>query len=241
MKYQWHKITLINNTQVQNLITLLRKIKPTVGAFDTETTGLHIINDKPFLFQFGFLVPDKPEGYTFAVDIERQPEFAKNVIKIWHSYAKHLKIYLGHNVKFDLHMLQNLGLPYTTENLSDTQFYIRYAHDALHPEEGGPPLGLKEYASRYIDINAKTHEKLLGTEKTEQVKAYHNALRRRLASCKIPEGYKDKYKSFTIALINDLFKDPILDIEDLPEDIQHAYTEWKINDLPLYLQYRVER
>ena len=92
MKYQWHKITLVNNTQVQNLITLLRKLKPTVGAFDTETTGLHIINDKPFLFQFGFLVPDKPEGYTFAVDIERQPEFAKNVIKIWHSYAKHLKI-----------------------------------------------------------------------------------------------------------------------------------------------------
>ena len=245
MQCLWKHITIKTQEQVSKLIALLKTVKPEIGAFDTETTGLHIINDKPFLFQFGFLVPCKSKeqkrGYTFAVDIERQPNLAKEVIRIWHEYAKHLKVYLGHNVKFDLHMLYNLGLPYTTENVSDTQFYIRYAHDALHQEEGGPPLGLKEYATRYIDYNAKSHEKLLSAEKTEKVKIYHNALKKRLASCKIPKEYQNKYKSFTIALINDLFKDPILDISDLPDDIQQAYTDWKINDLPLYLQYRVER
>ena len=48
------------------------------------------------------------------------------------------------DVKFDLHMLANIGLPYTKENVSDTMFYIRYAHDALTPANGGPPLGLKD-------------------------------------------------------------------------------------------------
>ena len=44
-------------------------------------------------------------------------------------------------------------------------FFIRYAHDALHVHEGGPPLALKEYAAKYIDRSAKTHEKLSDQEK----------------------------------------------------------------------------
>ena len=57
----WKHITIKTQEQVSKLITLLKTVKPEIGAFDTETTGLHIINDKPFLFQFGFLVPCKPK------------------------------------------------------------------------------------------------------------------------------------------------------------------------------------
>ena len=60
-------------------------------VFDTETTGLHITQDKPFLFQFGFLDEVHKIGYTYAVDIERQPILARAVIKEWRKLAKSFK------------------------------------------------------------------------------------------------------------------------------------------------------
>ena len=35
----------------------IEALQPQVCGFDTETTGLHIKLDKPFLVQFGFLHP----------------------------------------------------------------------------------------------------------------------------------------------------------------------------------------
>lgn len=240
LQYHWNLIHITTNQQANDMVQLFKHSPPDVAAFDTETTGLHIVLDKPFLFQFGWLCKDCMEGYAFAVDLEHQPNLAKQVIKVWHKLVSTVKVYLGHNVKYDLHMLINIGLPYTTENVSDTMFYIRYAHDALHQSEGGPPLGLKEYSAKYIERSAKTHEKLLDQEKTDIAKEYNNMLKRRLQSCKLPESLKDKkYKSFTLSAINDLFKDPIAEIEDFPEDVQQAYLDWKTKDLPLYLQNKV--
>lgn len=206
-----------------------------IAAFDTETTGLHIILDTPFLMQFGFLVPDSDEGFTFLVDFRYNPD-AKRIIKDWHEIVSKCDLYLGHNVKFDLHMLHNIGLDYNHSNLSDTQFYIRYACDALHQEEGGPPLGLKDFTSRYIDANAKTHEKLLAKERTEIAKTYNNKLKLMLAGVKPPEKYNAK--SYTLSVIQEIFKDPIFDENDLPEDIKTIYSNWKTS-LPLYLQNKV--
>ena len=240
LQYHWNLVHIVTNQQANDMVSLFKHSSPTVCAFDTETTGLHIILDKPFLFQFGWICPNCMEGYAFAVDIERQPNLAKQVIKVWHKLVSKAKLYLGHNVKYDLHMMINLGLPYTTENVSDTMFYIRYAHDALHQSEGGPPLGLKEYSAKYIDRNAKSHEKLLDQEKTSKAKEYNNMLKRRLQSCKLPESLKDKgYKSFTLSAIDDLFKDPVAEVSDFPEDVQQAYLDWKTKDLPLYLQNKV--
>ena len=240
LQYHWNLVHIVTNQQANDMVSLFKHSSPTVCAFDTETTGLHIILDKPFLFQFGWICPNCMEGYAFAVDIERQPNLAKQVIKVWHKLVSKAKLYLGHNVKYDLHMMINLGLPYTTENVSDTMFYIRYAHDALHQSEGGPPLGLKEYSAKYIDRNAKSHEKLLDQEKTSKAKEYNNMLKRRLQSCKLPEDLKDKgYKSFTLSAIDDLFKDPVAEVSDFPEDVQQAYLDWKTKDLPLYLQNKV--
>ena len=62
---------------------LFESIIPKVGAFDTETTGLNIALDNPFLYQFGFIDNEAKQGYAYAVDIERQPELAKQVINYW--------------------------------------------------------------------------------------------------------------------------------------------------------------
>ena len=149
------------------MVDIYNKCVPTIGAFDTETTGLNIALDKPFLFQFGFINREANTGYAFAVDIEQQPELANQVINYWQNkLAINLKKYFAHNVKYDLHMMKNNETPYTGDNLSDTMFYIRYAHDAVTPAYGGPTLALKEYATKYIDVSAKSHEQLLNSEKT---------------------------------------------------------------------------
>ena len=139
---------------------IVQAVKPEIGAVDTETDGLHIINCKPFVVQFGFLDPSNCRGFSFAVDLENCP-IADEVLSYWDTVAHSLKMYMGHNIKFDLHMLANIGHEYKDSNLTDTTFWIRYGHDALHPEEGGPLMGLKEYATKYIDRNAKLHEKKL--------------------------------------------------------------------------------
>jgi DNA polymerase-1 len=221
--------TIKTNKQANEMIQLIKKVQPKIGAFDTETTGLHIHLDKPFLYQFGFLHPETEEIYTYVVDIEKQPDLTTQVVNVWQNYAQNLDLYLGHNIKFDLHMMTNIGLPYQTENLSDTMFYIRHAHDALAPEKGGPPLGLKEYSTRYIDPNAKYLEKTLKSEQSARAKEYNKQLA--VAIKKINSKY-------TLKFLDEIFKDPILEIEDLPPDIKEAYKEWH-STLPLYLQNKV--
>lgn len=218
----------------------MHSVQPKIGALDTETDGLHIKNSKPFVIQFGFLdIPNK-QGFTFVIDLENTPKtFFEEVLTYWDSVAHNLDCYMGHNIKFDLHMLANIGHEYRGDNLTDTMFYIRYGHDALHPEEGGPPLGLKEYATRYIDRNAKLHENKLNKDKTNIMKAYNNRLKDMLnqSGAKLPAGCKAK--SFTIKVVEDLFKDCIFDVSDLPEDMKEVYLEW-IHSLPLYLQNKVQ-
>lgn len=238
LQYHWNSITITTNQQANDMIKLFNRLQPKIGAFDTETNGLHITLSTPFLFQFGFLDPNSYEGYSFAVDLERQPKLARAVIRVWQDLAKSLDRYLAHNVKFDLHMMANLGEPYVTENLSDTMFYIRYGHDMLTPKNGGPPLGLKDYASRYIDHKAKSHEKLLDSEKSAIAKELNLKLKYRLRNCGEPP---EKYgaRSYTLSVIQQMFKDPIADYTDLPENVKGCYLEWLHQDVPIYLQNKI--
>ena len=230
LKYQWTSLTISTSSDIKILKNIVNTVKPRFGAVDTETSGLHIINDKPFVVQFGFLDEPNRRGFTFAVDFEKTPSIANEALSYWTETAKNLQIYLGHNIKYDLHMLKNIGYEYKESNLSDTMFYIRYGHDALHPEEGGPPLGLKEYASRYIDPNAKLHEKLLDKEKSDKTKQYNNLLKVML---------NRGSKRYTLKHIKELFDDCIFEASDLPDDIREVYMEWKAS-LPLYLQHKVQ-
>lgn len=235
LKYQWEAYTISNSETFTILKNIVQNVKPEIGATDTETDGLHIINCKPFVVQFGFLDLPNMRGYSFAVDLETCP-IAEEVLTYWDSIAHTLKYYMGNNIKFDLHMLANIGHEYKDDNLTDTTFWIRYGHDSLHPGEGGPLLGLKEYATKYIDRDAKLHEKQLDREKTELVKTYNNRLKSMLnqSNAKVPDGYK----SFTLKTIDTMFKDCIFEADDLPDDIKEVYMQW-IQSLPLYLQHKV--
>jgi len=235
----WVKTTIRTNAQANAMLEQLDRLNPTIGAFDTETDGLHIIHSKPFLFQFGYLHPTEYIGYTYVVDIQRQPKLAKAVIQAWHQRVAKFKLYLAHNCKFDLHMLTNIDLPYLIENVSDTMFYIRYAHDALTPKNGGPPMKLKDYAARYICADARFHDKLIQAERTAIAKMLNSKLKERLKLCGAPP---EKYnaKSYTIAVINAIFSDPIADKFSFPNQCtQQAYDDWLQLDVPARIREQV--
>lgn len=236
---KWNMVTIRTNKQANEMLEQLDLLSPTIGAFDTETDGLHIINSKPFLFQFGYLHPTEHIGYTYVVDIQKQPELARAVINEWHKRVAKFKLYLAHNCKFDLHMLTNNGTPYTVENVSDTMFYIRYAHDALTPANGGPPMGLKAYASKYISADAKSHDKLIQAERSAIAKMLNAKLKERLRLCGEPPAEYGA-KSYNIKVINQILSDPIADKNSFPDTkTRQAYDDWLNLDVPIQIREQV--
>lgn len=236
---EWKMVTIRTNKEANDMLQQLDELKPTIGAFDTETDGLHIIYSKPFLFQFGYLHPTEHIGYTYAVDIQKQPELSRAVINEWHKRVAGFKLYLAHNCKFDLHMLANNGTPYTEENVSDTMFFIRYAHDALTPKYGGPPMKLKDYAAKYISHNAKSHDKLIQAERTAIAKMLNMKLKERLRLCGEPPAEYGA-KSYTIKVITKILDDPIADKNSFPDEkTRQAYDDWLHLDVPAQIREQV--
>lgn len=204
-----------------DVIGLFKAGKPDVIFFDTETDGLHIKNNKPFLLQFGFVV-NVDELHIFTVDRELYPELFEQSVLTMFKLAERCEHLCGHNVKFDLHMLANLGYEYTQPNLTDTMVMIRVAHDALTPENGGPPLGLKEYATMYIDRSAKLHEHELAAERQSIAKEYNVDLKNKLRAID---------KVWTMKYLDDYFKDVLHSVDTLPENVRDVYTNW-YNSIP---------
>ncbi len=234
--FEWTFTTIQNEIEWGKALQLIKEQPKTLAAFDTETTGLHIILDKPFLFQFGFVNEDTRKGYAFVIDLSKNLCFGIQVIQEWHTIAPLYKKYIGKNTKFDLHMLKNIGCEYTGTNVTDVEFLIRYAHDAKHVEEGGPPMELKKYAQMYIDKQASEPEKVLKHQQTEIAKEYNMKLRDVLASCgEPPAELAGKAKSYTLGVISEIFKDKIFEVNDLPYAIRDKYIQWR-KELPLDIE-----
>lgn len=195
--------------------------------FDTETTGLNIKYDTPFLLPWGYLVDTK--AYIYCVDIDVDEHLFKQTASTIVKLAED-KGLCGHNIKFDIHMLNNIGID-TPDNIKykDTQILIRLAHDALTPENGGPPLALKEYAVRYIDRSAKEHEHIIKSERTKIASDYNKDLKARLY--KVDRTWTTKY-------IEDYFKDVLHSINTLEEPIKSIYKEW-YDTLPIRVRYNM--
>lgn len=240
MIFSWTKQHITSVEEANEAFDTIATVGPKYHAFDTETTGLHIICDKPFLYQFGFIDTERKLGWAYSVDLEKQPKLARSVIKNWHDYlAQGKHIFIGQNIKYDLNMVTNIGLPVSEDvRVTDLQFWIRYGNDALHTHEGGPPMALKDFATKYVDRNAKLHENQLRNEMSYIAKKYNEQLKRALVSCKVPDHLRSTYRSLTLSCLNELFKDPVFEIKDLPEDIKEVYINWK-NNLPIWLQPKV--
>jgi DNA polymerase-1 len=186
---------------------------PTAAAFDTETDGLHLTRCKPFLFQFGWWHEPTDTIYAYAIDLEHT-EDAKEMIAQWYALTTSAPVVLGANVKYDMHMMDNIGMPVPTHNLSDVQFYIRFAHDNVSARQGGVLLGIKDYCSKYIDPSAKTHDKAIQVQRAQIAKEWNVKLSKTLG--------------WSMGKIDEFFKDPVNDTLDMPNAaVMLGYIRWK--------------
>ncbi len=182
--------------------------------FDTETTGLHIIQDAPFLLQFGWWSERHHKLRVIIVDKDVVgPELFLRCARAVHKMAKVAPFLCGHNIKFDIHMLCNMGIELDDNiNYKDTMIYIRAGHDALVTANGGPPLGLKDYCSRYIDRRAKDHERMVQQERASIAKEYNLALK--------------KTMGWTLKRLDAFFKDCLNSVETMEAEDRDRYSTW---------------
>lgn len=88
-----------------------------VSGFDTEADGLHIIYASPFLFQRPVDYRNTRK-YVYCRHRTKKRSKAYRTITMWNMLALGLPHNVGANIKFDLHMLLNLGLPYHGDNMT---------------------------------------------------------------------------------------------------------------------------
>lgn len=198
--------------------------KDKVVAFDTETSGLNIITDKPFLFVAGFenkvyywLNKDYCKDYTFK------------------AYA--------HNAKYDWHMMKNIDID--MPNLMDSKVVARLTTYA-DEDEG---LSLEELGQKYVDDEAKFAGKVIKKHLAEINKVrWSNAkrlVREKFGDVKITPIFDAYYKR--VQFIKDEKYQEIFDYIDTIykyptyKDVYDAYPDlmisYAIDDVVVLLEY----
>ena len=202
--------------QITNVEEFIRWVKPIrIIAFDTETTGLHIIEDKPFVITLAC----EWEGgyYAFSYDMTKNSRIDnQRLIQAIYDATRN-GLLIGHNIVFDLHMLTNIYKVVDHNNVMDTQTLIRLGTDAVPEKRGGAPLKLKQFAKKYIDSNATIYESEIGRLRTRVAQDLNAQFFSQF------KGQKKK--------IEDILNEGPNDVDDLPEPYKSAYNKW-YNSLP---------
>ncbi|RDY88673.1 DNA polymerase [Bacillus amyloliquefaciens] len=225
-KYEKHWVE-----DFEQIECLFLKDSPKLCVLDSETTGLHIIKDRPFMWVFSWLLPrDKRtaqlKGRSFAFNSDK--DILLKVINL----TKRCMMTVGHNVKYDLHMLINGGvneeIVYGLTNIVDTMGLCRLSFDAVSARDGGDVLGLKKVSEKYIDPRAAEFEKEVKKELRKINDEKRNVLKELLKPYKgwglgkIKEAYKVKKRNemdyFTTEKKQRWLK--------VPEEIEKVYFKW---------------
>ena len=209
---EWTLKEILNEEDLYKVRELINQGFDLISC-DTETTGLHIILDKAFCITFAIVNLTTKLGKAFIVDIRNKTKSFKELLQSVLLSGKKLIFW---NVKFDLHMLYNIGIDKLKdyENITDAMIYARLANDALTPNKGGVTLQLKAYSTRMLDPEAKTYEHQLAVEKKKILIERNNLL---------------KDKGIKIGDLNKFLDDKINSIKDLPVSVQQILNNPKYN------------
>lgn len=142
-KFNYKVLKIKNQNDISTMISDALFNKINFFAYDTETDGLNIIKNKPFLVIFGFakciyLWDANYKDATYAMfDIIRRSN----------------KMLFAHNAKFDYHMLHNIGTPIPDDiELSDTMTLARLINTC---DDEYASMRLEKIGERYVDKSAK--------------------------------------------------------------------------------------
>ena len=150
-----HDMDIITITTEEQLKEFLSHVKDVI-AFDTETTGLNQTSDK--LVGLSLAYDDTHGAYipighiTKSMDLFDKPEMAPNQLpfdivskNLWGIFTNKNITKIAHNIKYDLHILDNMGLDITKIQPTDDTMLLSYAlYGTLHGH------GLDELALKYL-------------------------------------------------------------------------------------------
>lgn len=174
------KMTFEKITTVAELEKFLATVKNVI-ALDTETTGLNQMTDKMVGMS---LATDSAHGVyiplrhrTAGGDLFGDTKLAPNQISIADLYKRIWPILtdknitkVGHNIKFDLHIMANEGWPIEKISAIDDTMLISYAlHGTLHSH------GMDELAVKYLNHQNITFASLF-PPKTRDADMHFDAL-----------------------------------------------------------------
>lgn len=184
--------------------------------FDTETDGLEQKFSRMFLMGFSldtniYIFEPKPELLECFIQLSKQ-----------HNYT------LGHNAKFDYHMLLNEG--FTLENPADTKVLARLTSYA--DDEGA--LSLEALGIKYVDENAKFAGKVIQKHineiNRERLSSVKNLLKQKGIKASAVNEYKNRIQfvdddNEIFKFISENYKEPNY------KDVYERYPELMINYL----------
>ena len=152
-KLQWTRKHFSHDISL--MIQALQLHQPKIIAIDTETTGLNIMKDVPFLVIISWM-KNETEGIVCSFDFS-----AHNMNLVYEEMLKARWI-VGQNIKYDFHILRNGGAPFPFHRLRRDEQWIsdtKIAARLLQHTDSLFGFRLKEMSIRYIDSNAGHEEK----------------------------------------------------------------------------------
>lgn len=144
-------------------------------VFDTETTGLNIGADKPFLFQYG-LVDEKLVLHDVIVFYAND----KKSLDTFIGWMKIVMVLVGHNIKFDTNMALNLGLDpelFEDKRYIDTAVLARLVISHDIQKDKAFRIQLKQLALRYLREDSIEEERKLKQELSQLTIAHKNQMK----------------------------------------------------------------
>lgn len=200
--------------------------------YDTETTGLNIISDKPFMFQYGLVDHNLQlvsSDWFHVKDKAKMDVFKQHLLSI--------NTIVGHNIKFDVHMAINAGFDkeiFMNKNFIDTSVLSRLVIDHDTQTDKTFSAGLKTLGVRYLGIDSNQEERALKMELSRLVSEH----KQKMKDYFVAQGVWDTKQTQTnqTKLINDIYLNWNKVFHLYPQYTAHRKAFLQSNPEPTYEQ-----
>ena len=141
--------------QLEDIKEKFNHTKPSLVVFDTETTGLSHIEDKPFLIGFGF------DNYLYVYEPNDK------ITNFFYELSANVNWLFAHNAKYDYHMMWNGGnrIPESIK-IADSMTVARLTEFADIQDS----ISLETLGGKYVSENSKFAGKVI-KDKLKKIKA----------------------------------------------------------------------